>query len=649
MASSFLLSAILLLLFQLPLSTSITEAETLLTFKSSISNNTALSSWDIKNPPCKGNSANWVGVLCIQDSVWGLQLENMGFTGTLNVSSLTNLPNLRTISFMNNRFDGPIPEIKKIPALKSVFLSRNRLSGEIPADSFTGMVWLKKLYLSQNQFTGAIPASLVSLPKLMEARLDGNHFEGLIPVFKTQNLVTFNVSDNALLGPIPSGLNKMPITMFQGNKGLCGQPLGPCNSPTALLPSPNDSSIVNGVRNTSKHTARSILIILILCVVALVAILAVMFALRRRSSRPNSVESPQSNLEKKTGIKEDQSSHGGSSHHSSAGRKGEVPKLSFVRDDREKFELPDLLKASAEILGSGCFGASYKAAPTTGSAMVVKRFKKMNNVGREEFHEHMRRIGRLNHPNLLPLVAYYYRKEEKLLVTDFVHNGSLAVHLHGHQSLGQPSLDWPTRLKIVKGVTAGLAYLYKELPSLIAPHGHLKSSNVLLNESYEPLLSDYGLIPVINQESAQELMVAYKSPEYFQNGRVTKKTDVWGLGILILEILTGKFPANFLKEGQGDEEDLAMLVSSIVKEGRVEEVFDKEMEMEKNSIGEMVRLLKIGLSCCENLENRLELKEAVEKIEELKEKDDHDDDHSSIISDGEKKSSRGLSDDSTMS
>lgn len=109
----------------------------------------------------------------------------------------------------------------------------------------------------------------------------------------------------------------------------------------------------------------------------------------------------------------------------------ELGKLSFVRDDRERFDLQDLLRASAEVLGSGNFGSSYKAVLLDGQAVVVKRFKLMNNVGREEFHEHMRRLGRLRHPNLLPLVAYYYRKEEKLLVFDFVHNGSLASHLHG--------------------------------------------------------------------------------------------------------------------------------------------------------------------------------------------------------------------------
>lgn len=106
-------------------------------------------------------------------------------------------------------------------------------------------------------------------------------------------------------------------------------------------------------------------------------------------------------------------------------------RLSFVRTDRERFDLPDLLRASAEILGSGCFGSSYKANLTCGSVMVVKRFRQMNNVEREEFQEHMRRLGRLRHSNLLPLVAYYYRKEEKLLISDFVQNGCLAVHLHG--------------------------------------------------------------------------------------------------------------------------------------------------------------------------------------------------------------------------
>lgn len=103
-----------------------------------------------------------------------------------------------------------------------------------------------------------------------------------------------------------------------------------------------------------------------------------------------------------------------------------------MRTDRPRFDFQELLAASAEVLGSGSFGKSYKAMLSNGSsAVVVKRFGQMNAAGKEEFYSHMRRLGRLSHPNLLPLIAFYYGKDDKLLVSDFVPNGSLASHLHG--------------------------------------------------------------------------------------------------------------------------------------------------------------------------------------------------------------------------
>lgn len=110
----------------------------------------------------------------------------------------------------------------------------------------------------------------------------------------------------------------------------------------------------------------------------------------------------------------------------------EQGRLVFVVEGRERFELPDLLKSEAEVLGSGSLGCAYKATLVKGPSMVVKKFKDMNRVGKEDFEEHMRRLGRLSHPNLLPLVAYYYRKDDKLLVTDYVPNRSLAHFLHGN-------------------------------------------------------------------------------------------------------------------------------------------------------------------------------------------------------------------------
>lgn len=195
---------------------------------------------------------------------------------------------------------------------------------------------------------------------------------------------------------------------------------------------------------------------------------------------------------------------------------------------------------------------------------------------------------------------------------------------------GGNKLDWEKRLRIVKGVARGLLYLYTELPSLIAPHGHLKSANVVLNEAWEPLLNDYALSRLVNQEDAQDLMIMYKSPEYRTQGRISKKTDVWSLGILTLEILTGRFPANIIQQGKGviDNGDLASWVEIQVKENEdwKNKVFDKNLMMNIKAGGEeeqeMHKLLKIGLACCEmDVEKRLDIREAVEQIENVRETD----------------------------
>lgn len=139
------------------------------------------------------------------------------------------------------------------------------------------------------------------------------------------------------------------------------------------------------------------------------------------------------------------------------------------------------------------------------------------------------------------------------------------------------------------------------------PHGHLKSSNVLLDSNYQPLVADYALAPVMDKGHAEQLMAAYKSPESTNEG-VTRKTDVWSLGILILELLTGQFPASYLKQGRGPSSDLATWVGSVVGEEWTADVLDRDM----------LGLMKIGMCCCEwDVERRWDLREAVERIREL--------------------------------
>lgn len=186
------------------------------------------------------------------------------------------------------------------------------------------------------------------------------------------------------------------------------------------------------------------------------------------------------------------------------------------------------------------------------------------------------------------------------------------------------ALDWSVRLGIVKGVARALCYLYEELSVLNVPHGHLKSSNVLLNNSFEPLLSDYALVPVVNQSQAINTMSAFRSPERRQVGRPSKKSDVWCLGHLILEILTG-LPGTQSDDSthhqQGQVHDQSLWVASMPEEEWSEKVIDADLMrvVSGTSNLEMVKaLMRIALACCEpDMERRLEMKDAVEMIEEL--------------------------------
>lgn len=175
-----------------------------------------MSSWNSSVPPCSGDKENWDGVICQNGTVWGLKLENMGLSGAIDVESLNDLPGLRTISLMNNNFEGTIPALNKLGELKTVYLSNNKFSGNIEANAFEGMHSLKKVHLENNQFTGPIPSSLTTLPKLMELSLDGNQFEGQIPDFKLGVLRFLNVSNNRLQGPIPASFSQMNASSFSG-------------------------------------------------------------------------------------------------------------------------------------------------------------------------------------------------------------------------------------------------------------------------------------------------------------------------------------------------------------------------------------------------------------------------------------------------
>lgn len=256
-------------------------------------------------------------------------------------------------------------------------------------------------------------------------------------IHSSPSLIHHNISSSSPLNIIWPNSNSGSNTHFSdivGNKNLCGAPLKIICKPD---PDPHKISI-------------PLLIVLILVgvAVALAVIGGIFFLISRRRRKKPLLSIPPANQKKAGRYNKDlvDKLEGEAAGGEKGTAKDQDPgKLVFVKEDREQFELNDLLRASAEVLGNGSFGPSYKALLLSGPAMVVKRLKEMNGVGREEFHHHMRRLGRLRHPNLLPLVAYYYRKEEKLLVSDYVANGSLAQQLHGKPITLCMQIDQQTR------------------------------------------------------------------------------------------------------------------------------------------------------------------------------------------------------------
>ncbi|KAF9610664.1 hypothetical protein IFM89_023920 [Coptis chinensis] len=137
----------------------VSDIEALLKLKESFKDAKELDSWNPDTLPC--NETNpWTGVICYKDIVYGLRLGDMGLSGSIDIIALQDIGSLRSISFMNNSFTGPIPEFNHLGALKALYLSDNAFSGGIKVDYFLKMESLKKLWMSDNKFIGPIPISL---------------------------------------------------------------------------------------------------------------------------------------------------------------------------------------------------------------------------------------------------------------------------------------------------------------------------------------------------------------------------------------------------------------------------------------------------------------------------------------------------------
>ncbi|KAK6946539.1 Serine-threonine/tyrosine-protein kinase, catalytic domain [Dillenia turbinata] len=219
------------------------------------------------------------------------------------------------------------------------------------------------------------------------------------------------------------------------------------------------------------------------------------------------------------------------------------------------FTFPELKNAtknfrSDTVLGEGGFGKVFKgwldekASSKTGSGSVIaiKRLSSESMQGFQEWQSEVNFLGRLCHPNLVRLVGYCWEENELLLVYEFMQKGSLENHLFGRGAAVQP-LPWDIRLKIAIGAARGLAFLHTSDKQVI--YRDFKASNILLDGSYNAKLSDFGLAklgPSASQSHVTTRVMGtygYAAPEYVATGHLYVKSDVYGFGVVLVEMLTG--------------------------------------------------------------------------------------------------------------
>ena len=421
----------------------------LLTLRAAVAGRTML--WDAaQKTPCQ-----WTGVHCDQNRVTALRLPGVSISGEIPAGIFGNLTELRTLSLRFNALAGELPsDLGKCVGLRNLYLQGNRFSGELPEFLF-GLENLVRLNLAENNFSGRIPNGFNKMTRLRTLYLEKNRFVGSVPDLNLigPNLGQFNISFNSLNGSIPKSLDAMPVSAFIGNK-LCGSPLKDSCVDAKNISVNGGGDVGNKGDDNGGLSGGAIAGIVIGSVVGVLVLLGLIYVCcrKKRSKKTSSVDvanvanvkSRETEDEKMAEIGGGGGGNGFSVAAAAAAAMMGTGKVDTVNSGANKklvffgnvvgrdkmFDLEDLLRASAEVLGKGTFGTAYKAVLEAGIVVAVKRLKDVT-ISEKEFREKIEAVGAMDHENLVPLKAYYYSREEKLLVYDYMPMGSLSALLHG--------------------------------------------------------------------------------------------------------------------------------------------------------------------------------------------------------------------------
>ncbi|XP_022751084.1 probable LRR receptor-like serine/threonine-protein kinase At5g10290 isoform X2 [Durio zibethinus] len=469
-----------------------------------------------------------------------------------------------TLSSMN--FSGTLsPKIGVLETLSSLTLKGNGITGEIPKE-LGNLSSLTSLDLENNRLTGEIPSSFGNL----------------------KNLQFLTLSNNNLTGTVPQSISDLPklVTLFTGNRLNCGE-----NFPHPCASNGNDSG-------SSQKPKVGIIVGIVGGFIILILFGGLLFFLckcRQKGYRGEVFVDVAGEVDRRIAF-------------------GQLKRFLW-----RELQLATDNFSEKNILGQGGFGKVYKGVLSDNTKVAVKRLMDFESPGGEAaFQREVEMISVAVHRNLLRLIGFCTTPTERLLVYPFMPNLSVAYCLRELKP-GEPVLDWPTRKRIALGSARGLEYLHEHCnPKII--HRDVKAANVLLDEDFEAVVGDFGLAKLVdvrktNVTTQVRGTMGHIAPEYLSTGKSSERTDVFGYGIMLLELVTGQRAIDFSR--LEDEDDVLLLdhVKKLEREKKLHAIVDCNLN-ENYNIQEVEAMIQVALLCTQaSPEDRPAMSEVVRMLE----------------------------------
>ncbi|XP_017418584.1 probable LRR receptor-like serine/threonine-protein kinase At5g10290 isoform X2 [Vigna angularis] len=437
-------------------------------------------------------------------------------------------------------------------------------------------------------FTGSLTPRIASLKSLETLSLQGNNITGDIPkeFGNLTSLVRLDLENNKLTGEIPYSLGNLRklqfLTLSQNNLS------GTIPESLASLP-----SLINVMLDSNDLSGK---------------IPERLFSIPTYNFTGNNLNC------------------GVSYHHlcsSDNAVQGEVDRrITFGQIKRfswKELQIATDNFSEKNILGQGGFGKVYKGILADGTKVAVKRLTDYKSAaGDAAFQREVELISVAVHRNLLRLIGFCTTTTERLLVYPFMQNLSVAYRLRELRP-GEPVLDWPTRKRVALGTARGLEYLHEQCnPRII--HRDVKAANILLDGDFEPVVGDFGLAKLVDVRNTTVTTqvrgtMGHIAPEYLSTGKSSERTDIFGYGIMLLELVTGQRAIDFSRLEEEDDVLLLDHVKKLQREKRLDVIVD--CNLKKNYvIGEVEMIVQIALLCTQaSPEDRPAMSEVVRMLE----------------------------------